>query len=64
MSASANFKAKACADASSCPPEGGDAGVVHMAERRWHPALRALTAVALGAAVWVPVVAVGRLIFS
>lgn len=31
---------------------------------RWHPALRALTMVALGALAWVPVIVAGRLIVS
>ncbi|MET0374261.1 MAG: hypothetical protein ABW128_08385 [Rhizorhabdus sp.] len=64
--AAANIKTETCTDtmswssASAC----ADERVADMAERRWHPALRALTIVALGAAAWVPIVATGRLILS
>lgn len=33
-------------------------------DRRWRPAARALTMVALGALAWVPVIVAGRLILG
>lgn len=53
MPASAIAKVQSIVEASSRP-----------AERRWHPALRAVSMVGLGALAWLPVLLAGRLIFS
>lgn len=53
MSASA-AKIRVRAATAPLPPE----------EQRWHPAIRAVTMVALGAVAWVPVIAAGRSILS
>ena len=54
MSASAAVAIRTRAAVVGSPPE----------DRRWHPAVRAVTIVTLGALAWAPVIAAGWLIFS